>query len=427
MQITRHKALVEGVVTAPPSKSYAQRAIAAALLAHGETTLTNMALCNDTHAALGIAAALGAEVHAAGTTYIIRGGLNLRQQRLSVGESGLATRLFTPVAALCNVPVTLMGEGSIMSRPVEMMVEPLRALGAKVSTHDGLLPMTVCGPLHGGQATVDGSLSSQFVTGLLTALPLAEEATVLTVTNLKSRPYIDMTVRLLEVFGVEVKNNDYKQFYVEGGQHYLPTQYNIEGDWSGASCLLVAGATAGEVTVENLNPLSLQADMAIIDALTRAGAEITTTSNAVRVRRRRLGAFRFDATDCPDLFPALVALAAACDGVSEITGTERLIHKESNRAQTLAEIFGAMGVDVDLETENTMRITGGDLHGTTVSSHNDHRIAMAAAVAALRADTPVTITEAEAIDKSYPEFWDDLDRIVHPIGDATSTGGVNII
>ena len=205
-----------------------------------------------------------------------------------------------------------------------------------------------------------------------------------------------MTVEAAHRFGAEILHNGYTQFYIEGGQRYRPTDYSIEGDWSGASCLLVAGATAGRITVENLNPLSLQADTAIIDALTRAGAEITTTADSVTVRRNELHAFEFDATHCPDLFPALAALAANCDGTSVIRGTHRLIHKESNRAQTLADVFGGMGVAVDIETENEMRIIGGTIHGATVSSHNDHRIAMAAAVAAPRSINGAPTSAAKA-------------------------------
>ena len=386
MDITLSEGTVSGSVTAPASKSYAQRAIAAALLCEGESVLSNMVQCNDTRAALQVAADLGAKISAHEDTYTLHGGLHPRKRQLNIGESGLATRLFTPITALCTETITLTGKGSILKRPISMMEEPLRQLGATVSSQGGYLPIHIRGAIRGGNITVDGSLSSQFITGLLMALPLAAQDTTLTVNDL----------------------NDYRQFFIEGGQRYVPTRYRIEGDWSGASCLLVAGATAGRITVENLKPLSLQADTAIIDALTRAGAEITTTADSVTVRRNELHAFEFDATHCPDLFPALAALAANCDGTSVIRGTHRLIHKESNRAQTLADVFGGMGVAVDIETENEMRIIGGTIHGATVSSHNDHRIAMAAAVAALNSDGAVTIRGAEAVDKSYPEFWDDF-------------------
>ncbi|WP_302972956.1 3-phosphoshikimate 1-carboxyvinyltransferase, partial [Alistipes indistinctus] len=389
MKTTIHKGRIAGSITAPASKSYAQRAVAAALLAGGETTLTHLDLCNDTRAALDVARRLGASVSHEGTTYTIRGGLNPVSTKLNIGESGLATRLFTPIASLCHMPITINGEGSILRRPIEMMEEPLQALGVEVISNGGYLPISVKGPMRGGEIHVDGSLSSQFITGLLMALPLSPNDTVLHVENLKSRPYVDMTIDLAARFGVAIEHNNYEQFYIAGGQHYTPCTYNIEGDWSGASCLLVAGATAGSITIRNLNHISLQADLAIIEALARAGAEIITTNSSVTVHGGPLHAFEFDATDCPDLFPALAALAASCEGTSVLTGTQRLTYKESNRAETIAEVFGRLGIGVDLSEKNTMRITGGPVSSAVVDSHNDHRIAMAAAVAALSSDDSV--------------------------------------
>lgn len=411
MKTTIHKGRIAGSITAPASKSYAQRAVAAALLAGGETTLTHLDLCNDTRAALDVARRLGASVSHEGTTYTIRGGLNPVSTKLNIGESGLATRLFTPIASLCHMPITINGEGSILRRPIEMMEEPLQALGVEVISNGGYLPISVKGPMRGGEIHVDGSLSSQFITGLLMALPLSPNDTVLHVENLKSHPYVDMTIDLAARFGVAIEHNNYEQFYIAGGQHYTPCTYNIEGDWSGASCLLVAGATAGSITIRNLNHISLQADLAIIEALARAGAEIITTNSSVTVHGGPLHAFEFDATDCPDLFPALAALAASCEGTSVLTGTQRLTYKESNRAETIAEVFGRLGIGVDLSEENTMRITGGPVSSAVVDSHNDHRIAMAAAVAALSSDDSVVIEGADAADKSYPNFWNDLDTL----------------
>ena len=411
MKTTIHKGRIAGSITAPASKSYAQRAVAAALLAGGETTLTHLDLCNDTRAALDVARRLGASVSHEGTTYTIRGGLNPVSTKLNIGESGLATRLFTPIASLCHMPITINGEGSILRRPIEMMEEPLQALGVEVISNGGYLPISVKGPMRGGEIHVDGSLSTQFITGLLMTLPLSPNDTVLHVENLKSRPYVDMTIDLAARFGVAIEHNNYEQFYIAGGQHYTPCTYNIEGDWSGASCLLVAGATAGSITIRNLNHISLQADLAIIEALARAGAEIITTNSSVTVHGGPLHAFEFDATDCPDLFPALAALAASCEGTSVLTGTQRLTYKESNRAKTIAEVFGRLGIGVDLSEENTMRITGGPVSSAVVDSHNDHRIAMAAAVAALSSDDSVVIEGADAADKSYPNFWNDLDTL----------------
>lgn len=415
MEKSVSKSRVEGSLKAPSSKSYAQRAIAAALLAKGETTLLSMELCNDTRASLNVACELGAKILSCTDegTYIIGGGLSASGSILNIGESGLATRMFTPIASLCSVPLTITGAGSILSRPMDMMLKPLVELGVEVQSANGFLPVTVRGTIRGGEIVVDGSVSSQFITGLLMALPLALNDTVLRVLRPTSIPYLQMTIDLLRSFEVEIGcNEDYTEYFIEGGQNYTPCRYNVEGDWSGASCLLVAGAIAGDVTVKNLNPLSIQADVAIIDALSKAGAEIITTPDSVRVVHHPLSGFEMDATHCPDLFPALVALAANCTGETILKGTSRLTHKESNRAHTLSQEFGKMGIEVDISQHDTMRIVGGNIHSAYIDSHNDHRIAMSTSVAALCSDAEVIIGGAESVDKSYPKYWNDLDALM---------------
>lgn len=403
---------ISGSITPPCSKSYAQRALAVALLADGESTIGNLELCDDTRSAIRCIEALGAEVTLIDDSTIrVRGGLAPRTDRLHIGESGLATRLFTPIASLHNQPITINGEGTILYRPISMMIDPLRQLGVEVRDGGGFLPIQVCGPMQGGEVTVDGSISSQFLTGLLLSLPMAQNDTTIYVKNLKSLPYVDMTIDTARRFGVEIAHKDYCEFFIEGNQHYTATDYMIEGDWSGAAPMFVAGAVAGEVTVENISRLSLQADTAIIDALISAGAEVESTDNAITVRHRRLKAFEFDATHCPDLFPALVALAANCEGTSTLYGTERLLHKESNRAATLAEEYAKAGIDVDIDEQNIMRVRGGKIHGCTADSHGDHRIAMSMAIAALTADAPIAIEGAECVAKSYPSFFDDLEQL----------------
>ncbi len=403
---------IEGCIDAPASKSYAQRAIAVAALTQGESILRNIDHSEDTDAALSIAKELGAELKISGRECSITGCHSLSGQVLDVNESGLSTRLFTPIASLFDKPVTITGHGSILKRPVRMMEAPLRKLGVKISSNNGFLPIEVQGPLRGGDVQVDGSVSSQFLTGLLVSLPLAAQDSVVRVPELKSKPYIDMTIDTLRAFGAEIENTDYREFRIKGNQRYKPACYNIEGDWSGASCILVAGAIAGSVTVSNLNPRSLQADKAILHALDYAGAHISMEWDQVTVSRGRLEGFSFDATDCPDLFPALTALAAHCQGESTLVGTSRLTHKESNRALALAQVFGTLGIEIDLSYDNVMLIKGGRIKGgAEVSSFGDHRIAMAAAVASLTADKRNKVTGAEAVNKSYSRFWDDLDKI----------------
>ncbi|MBO4993614.1 MAG: 3-phosphoshikimate 1-carboxyvinyltransferase, partial [Alistipes sp.] len=225
---------VKGIITPPSSKSYAQRAIALSLLAEGRSILRNIEFCKDTRSAVSCIEALGAKVeHLDDSTLAIVGGLNPTSNTLHVGESGLATRLFTPIASLCHRPLTIQGEGTLLYRPMEMMIEPLRGLGVTVRDGGGYLPIEVQGPIHGGEITVDGSVSSQFITGLLLALPLAEQDTTLHVTKAVSTPYIDMTIDTARRFGVEIMHNegDYTEFFIEGGQKYEAVDIEIEGDW----------------------------------------------------------------------------------------------------------------------------------------------------------------------------------------------------
>lgn len=403
-----------GTITPPSSKSYAQRAIALALLAEGRTTLRNIEFCKDTRSAISCIEALGAKVsYLDDSTIAVDGGLNPVTDTLMVGESGLATRLFTPIASLNSTPICIKGEGTLLHRPMIMMIEPLRKLGVEVRDGGGHLPIVVRGPIHGGNIEVDGSFSSQFITGLLLALPLAKEDTTLYVRSAVSTPYIDMTIDTARRFGVEIMHHegDYSEFYIEGGQTYRPADIAIEGDWSGASTMLVAGAIAGRVTMKNLSTLSKQADTAICRALERAGAGIIIEGDSITVTKRPLRPFTFDATNSPDLFPALAALAAAAHGESTIIGTQRLLHKESDRAETIRQEYEKLGIEVDISEENVMKIRGGEIHPATVFSHNDHRIAMSLAVSALRCKGDVTIENAECVEKSYPTFFEDLESI----------------
>ena len=412
---------LKGSITPPCSKSYAQRALAAALLAKGRTTLRGIELCRDTRSAISVIESLGAEVEILDdNTLQITGGLNPRTERLNVGESGLAARLFTPVASLHDEAIVIEGEGTLRHRPMSMMVVPLKELGVDVRDGGGRLPIEVCGPIRGGRVTVDGSMSSQFVTGLLIALPLAERDTTIEVEGLVSTPYIDMTLETLERFGVEVMyhEGDYSEFYIEGGQEFKAVDYTIESDWSAAATIMVAAAIAGEVTVNNLSTLSRQADTAICRALERAGASLIIEENSITVAHRELEAFSFDATNCPDLFPALVALAAASEGVSTLYGIRRLRGKESDRGEVLKEEYAKLGIDIELDyDEDVMRVVGGMPEVAEVDSHDDHRIAMSLAVTALRLAEPITIKNSECVAKSYPSFFEDIEMLKSGTGE----------
>ncbi len=401
---------LHGRLQPPCSKSYAQRALAASLLTPGRSRLHHVAFCNDTYSALRCIEALGARVDRIGETSLeIEGGLNPRTDRLHVGESGLAARLFTPIAALCDRPIIIEGEGTLLRRPLSMMFAPLQSLGVSLRDGGGFLPIQVKGPMRGEEVEVDGHISSQFITGLLIALASRPEECTIRVKNPVSIPYIEMTLDTIRCFGREIDyREDYTEFYLPASSGYRPAECSIEGDWSAAAAWLVGGALSGEVCVENLSTLSKQADTAICRALERAGAAITCEEHCLTVAARPLRAFTFDATQSPDLFPVLVALAASAEGVSELRGTSRLEFKESNRAEVLQEIYGHLGIEIDLSTPDCMRVRGGRIRGGRCSAYGDHRIAMSLALAALRSEEPLWIEGAECVAKSYPTFFEDL-------------------
>lgn len=403
---------VNGSIRAPASKSVMIRAAAASLLAAGTSYLLNPSLCADSLAALGIVETLGADVEFDRKCVSIRGtgGLSMkgfRKNTINCGESGLCMRMFTPITGLMPYRFVIEGSGSLNLRPMAAL-EALSDLGVFCETSGGYPPVIVRGPMKGGNITLDASTTSQFLTGLLMTAPLCREETAIAVTNLKSKPYVAMTLELLKDFGISVDHDSgLTSFRIRGNQCYEARTYRIEGDWSGAAFLLVAGAIAGSIEVKGLKTDSFQADRAVLEGLRRAGALVETGDDNVLVRKSDLMAFEFDAADCPDLVPPLAALAANCRGKSLIHGAGRLKHKESDRAAALVSEFARLSIKIRISGD-TMEIYGGKPMGDLVDSHNDHRIAMACAIAALNGERPVMIDNYQCVAKSYPDFFRDV-------------------
>ena len=408
---------LQGSLYAPASKSSMQRACAAALLTNGITTITNPGKSNDDLAALDVIQKLGAVLSKldANTIQIVSKGIHPANKEINCGESGLGIRMFTPIAALSPEKMTINGTGSLLTRPMDFFDEILPQLGVSIQSNAGKLPLQIQGPLLPANITVDGSLSSQFLTGLLMAYGAAgATATTITVNNLKSKPYIDLTLQVMQHFGWSVTHENHERFHFNIAPANTASKtiaYTVEGDWSGAAFLLVAGAIAGDIVIKGLDVFSTQADKAVLQALIDSGCRISIQGEQIEIGPMPLKAFHFNATDCPDLFPPLVALAACCEGTTVIEGVERLTHKESNRALTLQEEFAKLGIAIDLQ-DNLMLIKGGTgIQGAAVHSRHDHRIAMACAVAGLKANGPVTIADADAINKSYPNFYEHVQEL----------------
>ena len=425
MIVTIQPSILSGTIHAPASKSSMQRACAAALVRKGISVIHNPGTSNDDKAALSIIREMGCEITINTNELIIdsskafihsTSNIHNVTSIINCGESGLSIRMFTPIVALSKNKITINGEGSLLKRPMDFFDEILPQLNVVINSNQGKLPLQINGPLQPKNIEIDGSLSSQFLTGLLMAYAAADANNVsIKVNDLKSKPYVDLTLKVMKDFDLHVPaNNNYESFTFNkpiNQQTNQPINYTVEGDWSGASFLLVVGAITGNIIVKGLDIQSTQADKKIVEALQDCGAVISIRDNEIEISSsNNLKAFHFNATDCPDLFPPLVALASYCNGTTVIEGVSRLAHKESNRALTLQQEFVKMGVQIELQ-DDLMMIKGSPVKAAKVHSRQDHRIAMACAVAALKADGEIIIEEAEAINKSYPDFYDHLKKL----------------
>jgi 3-phosphoshikimate 1-carboxyvinyltransferase len=398
---------VQGSVEAPASKSFAQRAVLAAALAAGTTKIYHYQNSDDSWHALYNAVNLGAEVKQYGRTLEINGGNRARTSHFYAGESGLTSRILSAILMTVEGFSALSGSGSLATRPFDPIFRVYEQLGVDFSSSNGLLPLKIGNIKNLQDIVVDGALSSQFITGLLMALPRMHFKGKLKITNPTSIAYIEMTIELLNEFGVTWENIGENTFKLTPGSQYQSANYTIEGDWSGASFLIAAGLTTGNILIKNLQNHSKQADKALLQAIPQL---YNFVDKDLIVTKKNYEGFVFDATDCPDLFPPLAAIAAFAQSPSKIKGISRLKHKESDRAKTLQEEFGKLWIRIDLEGDqmivNPSKPTGG-----LVDARNDHRIAMALSILALNASEPVTISGVECVSKSYPMFFEDLKNL----------------
>lgn len=430
---------IGGAVTIPSSKSIAQRAIIFAALADGISYLSNYSRSKDVNYAVEVARQFGAEVTIDGTDLIIRGAgkMNFPKSKnseitawddnlvLFVGESGLLSRMLIPLAAQSGEKIEIIGEGTLLGRPMEGCKDVIEQLDAiALLSCNETLPAIVKGPLQAGEITVSGSSGSQLISGLLSSLPLSKGESKLTVIEPTSVPYIKMTCEILKKFGIEIDalfEEDKLIFNIPGNQKYQSADLRIDGDWSSAPYFLIAGALFGEVEVRGMDNMtivdekgeSVQADKEIVTILESVGADIEKIPDGYRVKRRGFKPFRYDVTQTPDLFPVLAVMALFCDGVSEISGVKRLMNKESSRAESILEEFGKLGLKVELTDKSmiiegispTRRLSEGKIiKGGTLSTHNDHRIAMALTVLSLGCQGEIILDDVTCVDKSFPQF-----------------------
>ena len=416
-------------VEIPCSKSVAQRAILAAALAEGTTILENFEPCNDTLGAIEVIKVLGAEVMAEGSTLTIKSGgiasFN-KISEISVGESGLLTRLIIPLAAMLSAGgngIAVTGHGSIMGRNLQESANAVEAAGATCRTGNGHLPFSISGGIRNRDIEFSGKESSQIVSGFLMTLPLMQEDSTLTVTSPSSLPYIDLTIKVMKAFGVEVAIEGHLPekmiFKLSGRQKYSPARMYMDSDWSSAANFAVAGALTGGVVLKNMPLGNAQADEHILTLLELLGYGVEKAATGelyditVSPAQGKWVKGEFNLTHCPDLFPIAVVLACNTPGEIVLEGAERLAQKESNRGETICSELAKLGYNIRIEGDKMYLCGKRGRKGSAPvlgCSHNDHRIAMALYIASLVEEYPVLVDGIKCIDKSFPSFTGRLKR-----------------
>lgn len=396
----------------PASKSIAIRAACGAMLCNGQSILENYSRCEDAQSTLKTIVNFGAKIenYIKDTVYI-NGFFDLNSSEIDCFESGLLLRLMVPIAAYFDKSVSLVGNKTLNKRNIVYFEELMQQFSKQIKTNNGYLPLELSGKADIiGRLEIDGRMGSQYLSGCMFAAPLFEKDVEIHVKNATSKPYIDLTMGVLSQFGISVLNKDYDTFFVSAKQRYKSTNVFIENDWSAAAFWLVLGAINGKIELKGMRLDSAQGDKIIIDVLRAAGAQLSENKNTIVVEESKLSFIDFDATDYPDLFPPLSVLACFCSGESRIYGVDRLLHKESNRAVTLFSELTKMGVAIRI-VDNWLHIKPGRLNAAVVNSHGDHRIAMALAVLATKVNGQTEIQNADAVAKSFPDFFNQLHKI----------------
>ena len=419
MKIKIRPGKLNGTIEIPPSKSYSHRAVIAAALAENgkKSKIDNLKFSVDITTTTDIMENWGAEIERFESALEIIGNggkVAPRDKYVQCNESGSTIRFLIPVGITSENELVFDGKGKLVDRPLDSYYRIFDKQGLKYETTDGKLPLTVNGKLKPGNYEIDGNISSQFITGLLYALPLLEGDSKLIINkNLESKGYVDLTLEILKLAGIEIVNNDYKSFDIRGNQTYKPFDYTVEGDYSQVAFWIVAGIISAnrdnEVKCLHVNKNSLQGDREIIEIVTRMGANLEIFDDYVIVKPSKTKGTIIDISQCPDIGPVLTVLAALSEGETRIINGERLRIKESDRITSIKTELNKLGGNVSEEGDSLI-IQGveGFRGGVTVNAWNDHRIAMSLAIASTRCEREIILEEAESVRKSYPHFWDDF-------------------
>jgi 3-phosphoshikimate 1-carboxyvinyltransferase len=416
MRVIARRSEIKGMVEAPKSKSFTHRALIAAALAHGKSTIMHPLASEDTEVTTDLLKALGIEIEDRGRLWVVNGGELMEPKRdLFCKESGTSLRLATALCTLVKGKCKITGAPGLLKRPIGELVNALRQLGADCTANGDFPPVITNNSFIGGSAFLRGDVSSQFVSALLFVSPLGGKTTTIRLsTPLESAPYVRMTLSTMKSFGVDVVASEgLARFDIEQ-QRYKTQTYEVEGDWSSASFLLAGGAMAGSAAVSGLDTKSTQADVAMLDILYRMGADISIRGDTIITSRSTLHAINYDVSNCPDVFPILAAMCSVAEGKSTISGIRRLAMKESDRVAEMGRGLANMGIGFK-KNSDSIEITGGKPKGSVIYA-NDHRIAMAFGVLGLVADKATVIENAECVGKSFPDFWERLRQLNCDIG-----------
>lgn len=424
---------LKGEVKIPPSKSMAHRAVICAALSDGICKVSNIDFSDDIIATVEAMKSLGAVINKK-DDYIEVIGIKSQQNKINksisgeriidCNESGSTLRFLLPIAALFEGTNRFVGRGNLGKRPLDTYYEIFNDQGIKYSYKEGLLDLKTEGKLKSGNFKVKGNISSQFITGLLFALPLLKgDSKIMITTELESKGYIDLTLSVMRDFGIEIINNNYEELIIRGNQNYSSIDYRVEGDYSQAAFFLCSDAVSNEVIVDDLNMNSLQGDREVVDILERMGVNIKLNNNGIiGTIDSKLKSTIIDGSQCPDIIPVISLVASLCDGVTEIINAGRLRIKECDRLAAVTSELNKLGAKI-IEKEDGLIIEGVSRlkGGCTVWSHKDHRIAMTLAIASTVCEEPIIIKDYECVTKSYPEFWNDF-RMLGGIVDEWNVG-----
>lgn len=422
MKVKIKPSILSGEIVIQPSKSYSHRAIISAALAKGKkkSKINNLKFSVDIETTVKIMENWGAKITKKESSLEIIGNdgkIVPKNNYIQCNESGSTIRFLIPVALTSENELIFDGKGKLIDRPLDSYYKIFDEQEIKYETSEGKLPLKVNGKLKAGNYEIDGNVSSQFITGLLYALPLLDgDSTIIINKNLESKGYVDLTLEILKLSGIKIKNNDYKSFEIKGNQEYKSFDYTVEGDYSQVAFWIVAGIISAnkdnEIKCLHLNKYSLQGDKAIIEIVQKMGAKLEIFDDYVIVKPSKTKGTIIDVSQCPDIAPILTVLGALSEGETKIINAERLRIKESDRIISIKTELNKLGAEVE-EVGDSLVIQGVDTFegGVEVSAWNDHRIAMSLAVASIRCKNEIVIDEAESVKKSYPHFWDDFEKM----------------